>query len=230
MEEALGPDSEPDEHWTATAREWLQWFGLTRVATAIAAIVVIGIGAVWLLRAPPPDVASGLPAATTSTPSTSPPSAASTLPATSLPTSVVVHVTGAVRRPGVYALDPGSRVSDAIDVAGGAGSRADESQLNLAALAIDGSRIEVPRVGEVAVPVAIPSNGAAATSAAAGPVDVNRAAETELETLPGVGPATAAAIVTERETNGPFVSVDDIDRVPGIGPARLAALRDLIVT
>jgi competence protein ComEA len=63
-----------------------------------------------------------------------------------------------------------------------------------------------------------------------GPVDVNNADATLLETLPGVGPATAAAIITERERNGPFLGVDDLDRVPGIGPAKLAALRDLVTT
>jgi competence protein ComEA len=62
------------------------------------------------------------------------------------------------------------------------------------------------------------------------PIDVNTATPAELDELPGVGPATAAAIVTERERSGPFATVDDLDRVPGIGPAKLEALRDLVVT
>ena len=95
---------------------------------------------------------------------------------------------------------------------------------------VDGDQIYVPEVGEE---VAIPAPGAAPAHSEQpppGPVDVNRASAAELDTLPGVGPATAAAIVAERDLNGPFVSFDDLERVPGIGPAKLARLAGLVMT
>ena len=99
-----------------------------------------------------------------------------------------------------------------------------------AAVVTDGIKVYVPSVGEEVPPsltaVPIPAGDAPP----AGPVNVNAATAAELESLPGVGPATATAIVTERERNGPFLDVDDLDRVPGIGPAKLAALRGLVAT
>jgi competence protein ComEA len=130
--------------------------------------------------------------------------------------------------PGVYELGAGSRVRDAVAAAGGPTPLADANALNLAAIVADASRVYVPVVGESVPPVeALP---ATVDDQPTGPVDVNRATVDELDELPGVGPATAAAIVTERERNGPFASVDDLDRVPGIGPAKLEGLRDLVTT
>jgi competence protein ComEA len=147
------------------------------------------------------------------------------------PTTAVlfVHVTGAVRAPGVYELPPGQRVADAIDAAGGALANADPNALNLAAPLADGDRIAVPAVGEASTPSGH-SHAASATDPAgsAGPVDVNTATTAELEALPGIGPATAAAIVEHREHVGPFATVDDLDAVPGIGKAKLDAIRDLV--
>lgn len=153
---------------------------------------------------------------------------------------LVVHVVGAVRAPGVYRLPADARVTDAVTVAGGATATADADALNLAAPLVDGSRIYVPEVGEDAtelVTVAPAASGAPAAdrSAPAGgevtvAVDVNRAGPAQLERLPGIGPATAAAIVAERDRNGPFAGVDDLERVPGIGPTRLDALRGLVTT
>ncbi len=117
---------------------------------------------------------------------------------------------------------------DAVVAAGGPAPDADWNALNLAAVVVDGTRVYVPAVGEEVVGVA--PVGAGDGAQPVGPIDVNRATVEQLETLPGVGPATATAIVTERERNGPFVNVDDLDRVPGIGPAKLAALRDLVTT
>jgi competence protein ComEA len=136
----------------------------------------------------------------------------------------------------VYELSSASRVADAVQAAGGALADGDLDGLNLAALLVDGQRIYVPHVGEVD-PASVPSGGAPSGCtpgggttpvAPAGPIDLNTATASDLETLPGVGPATAAAIVEDREHNGPFPSIDDLDRVPGIGPAKLAALRDQV--
>ncbi len=102
--------------------------------------------------------------------------------------------------------------------------------MNLAAVVVDATRIYVPVVGEEVPPEVVVGSGSGLASIPTGPVDVNRATADELDELPGVGPATALAIVTERERNGPFVDVDDLDRVPGIGPAKLEALRDLVTT
>jgi competence protein ComEA len=118
-------------------------------------------------------------------------------------------------------------VHDAIEAAGGARPRADAAALNLAALLVDGERVYVPRPGES---VPIPTSGAASGSAGGppGPVDVNHATIEQLDELPGIGPATAAAIIDHREENGPFASVEDLEAVRGIGPAKLEAIRDLV--
>ncbi len=218
------PRPAPERSVFARAREWVEWFGPGRlVGSAIAVVVVCG-GAFWLLRAPSPPTEASLPSPTaTEVPVTLAPPATTGVPTAD---SVVVHVTGAVARPGVYELEPGSRVQLAVDLAGGATEDGDPDAINLAAVVVDGARVYVPVVGEV-VPVA---DVGSPDVAAAGPVDVNRATAAELESLPGVGPATATAIVAERERNGPFVGVEDLERVPGIGPAKLASLRDLVTT
>jgi competence protein ComEA len=130
-------------------------------------------------------------------------------------TEVVVHVVGAVAVPGVQRLPAGSRVIDAVEAAGGAAPDADLSRVNLAAFLADGQQVVVLRPGE-APPVA---DGGAV-------IDINRASAAELEELPGVGPATAEAIIAHREQNGPFASVDDLLDVRGIGEAKLEQLRD----
>ena len=110
---------------------------------------------------------------------------------------------------------------------------ADPNALNLAAPLVDGSRIYVPMVGEEVAPPTVAVGAPTAESTAPATVtviDVNEATAADLEDLPGVGPATATAIVAERDRNGPFLSVDDLDRVPGIGPAKIEALRELVTT
>lgn len=134
---------------------------------------------------------------------------------------LVVHVVGAVRRPGLYRLDEGERVADAVARAGGATRRADLAGLNLAAPLADGLQIVVPARGAAGV-------GAGGSAARPGPVHLNAATVEQLDELPGIGPVTAQKIVEYRERHGAFTSVDDLDAVPGIGPARLEELRELV--
>ncbi|HEX5946116.1 MAG TPA: helix-hairpin-helix domain-containing protein [Acidimicrobiales bacterium] len=144
---------------------------------------------------------------------------------------VVVHVVGAVAAPGVQRLPAGARVVDAVGAAGGATGDADLARINLAAALVDGQQVYVLRIGEEPplppVGAAAGAEGAAAVGgdAAGGPVDINRASAAELEELPGVGPATAEAIIAHREQNGPFASVDDLIDVRGIGDAKLEQIR-----
>lgn len=212
------------------AEPWVAWFGVRRlVGSAITIVVVIAAGW-WLLRAPPPPTEAVLPraAAGASTPSIAPaPVPRPSAPPSTTPASVVVHVAGAVNAPGVYALAPGARAGDAVALAGGAAAGADVDALNLAASLRDGERVYVPVVGE-AVPPPVDLPDAPGVSVAPGPVDLNRATVTELDALPGVGPATAHAIVSHRDANGPFASVDDLEQVRGIGPAKLEAIRPLV--
>ena len=221
------------------AREWIEWFGVARLTTSAVAVVVVCVGGWWLVRTPPAPPESALPVAGTDVAAGAatlpPPVAVSTVesvPANPPPAAVVVHVAGAVRVPGVFEFSAGRRVADAIDRAGGPAEDAHMAALNLAAPLVDGTQIYVPVVGEeVPTPASLPGSEAApGTDAPIGPIDVNRAIASELETLPGVGPATAAAIITERDRNGPFVSLADLERVPGIGPAKLAALEGLVAT
>jgi competence protein ComEA len=137
--------------------------------------------------------------------------------------SLLVHVAGAVRRPGLYRLKEGSRVDDAIRKAGGAKPKAALELVNLAAPVSDGQQIVVPvRSGGVAA-AGPPSPGMA------GPVHLNSATLEQLDTLPGVGPVTAQKILDYRTEHGSFRTVDELDAVPGIGPARLEELRELVV-
>jgi competence protein ComEA len=139
------------------------------------------------------------------------------------PERVLVHVVGAVRRPGLYELPENSRVADAVKRAGGTTAKADVALVNLAAPVADGTQIVVPGRSTAA-------RAAAGTVPlpATGPVNLNSATLEQLDTLPGVGPVTAQKIIAYREQNGAFRSVDDLDAVPGIGPARLEELRTLV--
>ncbi len=145
---------------------------------------------------------------------------------------LVVHVVGAVRRPGLFRLPEGARVADAVARAGGATRRADLAGLNLAAPLVDGVQVLVPR--KVAAGGAGAGGGGAAAPGAAGPgglgpkPSLSSATAEELDALPGVGPVTAQKIIDYRTEHGPFRSVDDLDAVPGIGPTRVEQLRDLV--
>ena len=141
---------------------------------------------------------------------------------------VLVHVAGAVRRPGVYRLREGMRIDDALRLAGGPRRRADLSAINLAAKVEDGRQVLVPeraRAGARA-PVAGPGSGAATGQAPGAPVDINTATIEQLDALDGIGPATAQSILDYREEHGGFESVEELGQVPGIGEKRLATLRE----
>ena len=147
-----------------------------------------------------------------------------------------VQVSGAVRLPGVYAMNSGDRVMDAIALAGGVDPKANLSAINLARRVQDEAHYRVPFVGETLPPppagdstmsagMVQPGNGSPAGS----PIDLNSASALELESLPGIGPVTAGKIIAHREVNGPFATVDDVENVPGIGPKTLESIRPLVI-
>jgi len=151
---------------------------------------------------------------------------------------VVVHVSGAVKRAGVYRLAPESRVADAIEQAGGATEHADLDALNLAEPLQDGQKIHVPRKGEASAPTlasVAPSRTprsapqAAATATTQFPINLNTATAEQLEAIPGIGPVLAQRIIEYRQTRGRFQSVDELLEVRGIGPKRLESMRPYVV-
>ena len=163
------------------------------------------------------------------------PAAPADRPPTTAGPPLAVHVAGAVVHPGLYHLPSGSRVADALSVAGGSLRRADLDRLNLAARLVDGQKVLVAGRGEPAPTEAGrggPGNGAVtddpAGSVPAEPIDLNAAGLAALDSLPGIGPATARAILEERARRGGFRSTRDLLRVPGIGEGRFARLKDRV--
>jgi competence protein ComEA len=192
----------------------------------VALVAALAVGAyVWHGRpqeqvVAPPPVVSG------------PPPGGAAAPSASV-TSLVVAVTGKVRRPGVVTVPSGARVIDVLKAAGGPLPGADLGMLNLARKVADG---ELVAVGVAGAPAgAGPAAGGPGPPAAgdpaggsAGPIDLNTATVAELDTLPGVGPVLAQRILDWRAQHGQFASVDQLSDVPGIGDARMAQLRDLV--
>ena len=184
---------------------------------------LLGVGLIWLVGTRP----RGQPVVLVPPPS---------------PLPLTVHVAGAATRPGVYQLPAGSRVQDAVQAAGGFSPQADPNALNLAALLLDGSRIEVPSVLTAAPSMEIEGASryaAAATSSATDiprtptpspifPIDINSASQFELELLPQIGPVRAARIVAYRQAHGPFEQIEDLLKVYDINPEVYAAIQDLI--
>lgn len=151
--------------------------------------------------------------------------------ATAAPTSgqLIMHVVGAVARPGVYALAVGSRLNDAVLAAGGLTAQADAERVNLADFARDGAQLYVPYRGTPAPPSPTPLSAAAGDAAqASGLTNINSATAQELEELPGIGPTLAERIVAYRQAHGDFASIEAIQQVTGIGPACFEQIRFLI--
>lgn len=138
---------------------------------------------------------------------------------------LVVHITGAVPRPGVYALPQGARVQDAISAAGGFLAEAEKSGINLARALEDGEQLDIPFVEGFSPVIATPMETFIPTSDL---ININTATVSELDTLPGIGPTTAQKIVDYRDSHGPFLNIEDIVNVSGIGPTTYDRIRDLI--
>jgi competence protein ComEA len=205
-----------------------------RVVLAVVALAAAGLGVWWLLRAPAPATELSLPYApgAGADAGAAPVATGATTTSAPAPVEVVVHAAGAVVTPGVHRVAAGGRVADLLAAAGGPAVDADLDRVNLAAPLVDGQRVWFPRIGEAAPPP-VPGEGGPAPPApdgasAAAPLDLNAATADQLETLPGIGPSIAAAIVEHRDRRGPFRTVDDLLDVAGIGPARLEELRELV--
>lgn len=148
------------------------------------------------------------------------------------PEPLRVHVAGAVVRPGVYNLDDGSRVADAVDAAGGFVVEADKNALNLAAFLEDGERLDIPFVAGF-VPdeeqgFVVITEGTPSPLAGDDLININTASIEELDQLPGIGETTAIRIIDYRTVNGPFATIEDIINVSGIGTATYEDIKDLI--
>jgi competence protein ComEA len=224
-----------------------------RSILGVGVVAGVAIAGWWLLRPPPPPVEATLPVAqatagTTGTGGAETPAGADPAGGAGGPagaaaeppeqTPLLVAAAGAVARPGVYELPAGARVDDLVLAAGGLGPDADGDRVNLAAPVADGERVWVPRTGETEQPEVVAGTGTAppppaapggsGEEAAPALIELNTATAEELETLPGVGPATSASIIAYRDENGGFSSVDELLEVSGIGPAKLEAVRDLV--
>jgi competence protein ComEA len=176
-------------------------------AAALVLLLVLVIGGRHLLRA--------------GTPAAAPPVAAAAPIRADAGPQLVVHVVGAVHRPGLYRFPSHVRVADAVARAGGATRKADLTLVNLAAPLADGTQVVVP----VKAPAGGAPTGGSAT-APAGPVHLNTATLEQLDELPGVGPVTAQKILDYRQEHGAFSSIEELDAIPGIGPARIEQLKE----
>lgn len=185
-----------------------RWRMRPGLAVAVSAVLLAGGGvAAWRAWPQEPAVLVTLDGAVGS--------GGSGATGTAAPAEVVVHVVGQVRRPGVVRLPSGSRVTDALDAAGGATADADLAAVNLARLLADGEQVVVPgpHAGE---------------ESGTDELDLNSADAAALDALPGIGPVLAARIVAWRTEHGRFSSVDELAEVSGIGPALLDGVRGLV--
>lgn len=224
-------------------RATVGWFGPGRILAALVTFPLIGLGSYMLVRTPPTPTESSIAYVSSLAPgsvSTSAgteigvgahPGSSPTARSSASSETIVVHVAGHVYSPGVYRLDVGQRIVDAIRAAGGAQPIADLDSINLALAVEDGDQVYVPAVGESRTPAVTGRVGAGSSQAdAVFPVNINTAEASTLEELPGIGPSTAAAIIGHRNEVGPFVSPSDLLDVPGIGAAKFEAIKDLVTT
>ncbi len=220
----------------ARLRELVQWWGVGRIFTTAGGVLCVALGAWWVLRVPPPPPESKITFATTSV---SPSGGSNNSGVAGNLTFIRVHIAGEVLRPGVYQLPGTARVVDAVDAAGGPTALADVDVINLAAALFDAAQVFVPRRGSVVSRAPIPRpmpgvnappspNANTPEGASSTRININTATMSDLDTLSGVGPSTAKAIIDYRTKNGPFGSVDDLLNVRGIGPAKLDAMREQV--
>jgi competence protein ComEA len=180
--------------------------------------LVVLVGTIFFLRRPEPTAL----ALSTPTPRPTPTLA-----------SITVEVRGAINKPGVYALAVGSRVQDVLTLAGEMTNTADPRTLNLARKLNDGEQVYVPSQGETpptVAPVSTPAVRGIPTvlKQPLGKVNLNTATLTDLDTLPGIGPAIAQRIIEYRQQNGAFAKLEDIKKVRGIGDALFEQIKELI--
>ncbi|MEB4209605.1 ComEA family DNA-binding protein [Mycobacterium sp. 94-17] len=235
------PDASQDRGWVARVRADPGRAGAIGLAVVAALAVLVTL--FTLLRDRPAPVMSARLPPVEKASTAGPRSSASATQPTGPDRPVVVSVVGLVHTPGLVTLAPGARVADALQAAGGPVNGADTIGLNMARPLDDGEQIVVGLAPAPGQPAALGSSVASGTTptskappATPGsakpkpgqPVDLNTATVQELDTLPGVGPVTAAAIVAWRQSNGKFTSVDQLADVEGIGPARLEKLRALV--
>lgn len=209
-------------HWLDRQAEWLE-----ATPAEVAGLIVLLIGAglasvvVWWTAIPRPvtdlGAPDGGPVVTVEEPPAEP---------------LLVHVGGAVARPGVVRLEPGARVGDAIAAAGGAGPDAVLDGLNLARPLNDGEQVLVPDTAALGAGSPDGASGQAPGGAwrADGRLDINRATPSDLEELPGIGPVLAQRIVDHRDEHGPFSEVGELRDVPGIGETTFQRIAELVTT
>lgn len=234
MSEIIVPGDWRDRIERLAGRRWHVW----PVAAVIACAVLTGL--FFWSRGAPNEIAPPAREPRPSVPAEGAeagPSAGSSMGAASgeLPSSqdvILVHVAGAVRRPGLYELRNGARVAEAIDAARGPRPKADLNAVNLAEPLVDGTKLDVPRAGEAPLPVAGTTAETGSYAASEGPapavIPLNSADQAALETIPGVGPVTATAILEYRAQIGAFSSIDQLMEVSGIGPATLESIRPYV--
>lgn len=239
------PDGSAHQGWLAKVRADPGRAGAIALAVIAATAVLVTVftlvrdqpSPVASAKLPPVEMASSASPRSSANPSASP-SAAPDGP-------MVVSVVGLVRTPGLVTLTPGARIADALAAAGGAVNGADTIGLNMARQLADGEQIVVGLAPPSGQPTVLgssvgPGSADSGTPAAPGtpskpaghkpaqPVDLNTATVQQLDTLPGVGPVTAAAIVAWREAHGGFTGVEQLSEVDGIGPVRLEKLRAMV--
>lgn len=226
LPDGVNPGDAPDSGGSPADRAWPTGGLWLRIVGVLVGLAVVGTACVLAISWPrptgsvvgvslPSPVAEPLPGSVGAASTAPAPSPRATNPPD---VSLLVHIDGEVAHPGVFRLPAGSRVQDAVEAAGGLRRGGDVGATNLARPLVDGERIDVGAAADLP--------GAGGTQPAGGaPVDLNLATAEQLDSLPGIGPVTAAKILAWRAANGRFTVVDELVEVPGIGPATLAELR-----